>query len=67
MNREWHQAHVLGRGASLEDRIAWHEEHARECRCRPMPDSIAAQIRARDAVAGPGGAERPGPDGAGRE
>ncbi len=52
MNAEWHRAHVLGQHAGLEDRIAWHEEHARECACRPVPAPIAAAIAARADVLG---------------
>ena len=47
MNAEWHRAHVLGLGASVDDRVAWHLEHARACACRPVPDDIAELIRAR--------------------
>ena len=47
MNRQWHQAHVLGQHARLEERLAWHEEHARLCHCRDMPESIARELAAR--------------------
>ena len=47
MNAEWHRAHVLGRGASLDDRVTWHLEHARACGCRAIPAGIVAEIRAR--------------------
>jgi hypothetical protein len=53
MNAEWHRAHVLGQHASLEQRIAWHEEHARECACRAMPASIAQAIATREASPAP--------------
>jgi AcrR family transcriptional regulator/RimJ/RimL family protein N-acetyltransferase len=46
-NKAWHQQHVLGSHARLDDRVAWHLAHARECACRPIPPSIAAAITAR--------------------
>jgi hypothetical protein len=66
MNRQWHQAHVLGQHARLEERLAWHEEHARLCHCRDMPESIARELAARAAAAavpGSSGAEDPAADG----
>ncbi len=50
MNADWHRAHVLGRGASWEDRVLWHEEHARECGCRRPPDDIQAELDRRAAA-----------------
>ena len=47
LNADWHRGHRMPKNPSLAQRIAWHEEHARVCSCRPMPDSIAAAIRAR--------------------
>lgn len=44
LNAEWHRAHVLGSGAPMDRRIAWHIEHARECGCRPIPTSVQRAI-----------------------
>jgi uncharacterized protein YdhG (YjbR/CyaY superfamily) len=44
MNSEWHQEHVLPRGASLEERIAWHREHQKRCACRPIPPKLKQQM-----------------------
>ena len=52
MNREWHQSHVLGQHATQEERIVWHEEHARECACRPVPEPLAADVAALAAARG---------------
>jgi hypothetical protein len=40
LNREWHASNRLGRGADREQRLRWHEEHARVCGCRPIPLSL---------------------------
>jgi len=46
LNREWHAAHVMPKNPTREERIAWHAEHAAVCGCRPVPASIAADVRA---------------------
>ncbi|MET3926158.1 hypothetical protein [Devosia sp. 2618] len=40
INRAWHEAHRLPTNAKLDERIAWHLEHARECGCREMPEGV---------------------------
>jgi len=47
MNADWHRGHVLGRGASPDERVIWHLEHARVCACRAIPADVAAAILAR--------------------
>jgi hypothetical protein len=47
VNADWHRAHVLGSGAPMEARIAWHIEHARECACRPIPETVQRAIDAK--------------------
>ena len=47
LNADWHRGHRMPKNPSLAQRIAWHEEHARVCSCRPMPDSITAALRVR--------------------
>ena len=53
MNADWHRAHVLGRGASWDDRVAWHAEHVRACSCRRPPPDIQAEIDRRSAAGAP--------------
>jgi uncharacterized protein YdhG (YjbR/CyaY superfamily) len=50
MNSEWHKKHVLGKGASLEGRIAWHHEHQKRCACRPIPARLLDQMRRDPAI-----------------
>jgi uncharacterized protein YdhG (YjbR/CyaY superfamily) len=50
MNAEWHKAHPMPRGASLEQRIAWHREHQKRCACRPIPPKLLDQMRRDPAV-----------------
>jgi uncharacterized protein YdhG (YjbR/CyaY superfamily) len=44
MNSEWHRKHVLPRGASPRERIAWHREHQKRCACRPIPPKLREQM-----------------------
>jgi hypothetical protein len=48
VNKAWHDANVMPKKATLEQRIEWHLEHQKQCGCRPVPDSVkrAIEIRA---------------------
>ncbi|MDD4319339.1 MAG: hypothetical protein PHW10_03380 [Candidatus Peribacteraceae bacterium] len=35
INKEWHLAHRMPEKASMDQRIHWHVEHRKHCRCRP--------------------------------
>jgi hypothetical protein len=37
----------MHKNPSPEQRIAWHLEHARHCRCRPIPKGVIALMQAR--------------------
>jgi uncharacterized protein YdhG (YjbR/CyaY superfamily) len=50
MNAEWHKKHVLPRGASLDERIAWHREHQKGCACRPIPSKLLDHMRRAPAI-----------------
>jgi hypothetical protein len=47
INREWHALHKLARNASMEERLHWHLQHAANCGCRDMPDTIRRELEAR--------------------
>jgi hypothetical protein len=44
-NKAWHAAHRMPAKQTLEQRIAWHREHAEQCGCRPIPPSLQKLIR----------------------
>jgi len=50
MNTQWHAQHRLPKGASLEQRIAWHREHQKRCACRPIPPKLQEQMRRDPAI-----------------
>ena len=45
INRTWHEQHRMPRQATLDERIRWHTEHAKECSCRPIPERLLAEIK----------------------
>jgi len=50
INREWHEQHRMPANATLDQRIAWHTEHAKHCSCRPMPGKLMQEIERRKAA-----------------
>lgn len=44
-NREWHEKNRMPKNANLEQRMKWHLEHAKNCRCRPVPESIKKELK----------------------
>ncbi|MGV8841481.1 MAG: hypothetical protein ACWA6X_14415 [Bauldia sp.] len=51
LNAVWHKAHKMPPRATLDQRVTWHIEHAAACGCRPMPESIVAELARRQAAA----------------
>jgi len=47
LNKEWHLAHRMPVNATLDERIAWHQEHKKNCSCRDIPGSLKAVIKKR--------------------
>jgi DNA-3-methyladenine glycosylase I len=40
INAKWHAANPLPRGASDAERLRWHQEHQKQCACKPIPASL---------------------------
>lgn len=51
MNRAWHEAHPMPKNATLDQRVEWHLEHAKECACRDLPESVKAELARRASAA----------------
>jgi hypothetical protein len=45
INKAWHEKNVLGKNAPLAKRISWHLRHQENCSCRPVPTSVANEIK----------------------
>jgi hypothetical protein len=44
INKEWHEKNKMPKNPSLDERMKWHIEHAKNCTCRPIPDKLKAEI-----------------------
>jgi hypothetical protein len=56
INAAWHRANPMPKNPTLDQRIAWHVAHARNCGCREMPEKIRVEAVRRgliEAKAGP--------------
>ena len=47
LNREWHLGHRMPAKATLEQRLEWHLEHAKNCQCRAITGKIAEEMQKR--------------------
>jgi hypothetical protein len=45
--KAWHGANRMPKNATMEQRLAWHTEHAKVCGCREMPASVKAALEQR--------------------
>jgi hypothetical protein len=34
INRKWHLKNLMPKNATFEQRVKWHREHQKNCRCR---------------------------------
>ena len=47
MNKDWHAKNKMPKNPSMSEKITWHLAHAQNCACRPIPESIQAEIKKR--------------------
>ncbi len=40
INAAWHDANPMPKNPTLDQRIAWHIEHAKHCGCRPIAGKL---------------------------
>ncbi len=46
LNAEWHTQHRMPADPTRAQRVEWHAEHALACGCRPVPEALAAEVKA---------------------
>jgi len=44
LNEKWHNENVMPKNPTMEQRVKWHMEHAKNCGCREMPKSVQEEI-----------------------
>jgi hypothetical protein len=47
INAEWHSKHKMPKNPSLDQRLKWHIEHARQCGCRRMSGEVLEEAKKR--------------------
>ncbi|MBU0907106.1 MAG: hypothetical protein KKE05_03015 [Nanoarchaeota archaeon] len=48
INKEWHLSHQMPKNASFEQRVEWHREHGKNCKCRPgFPTKLKKEMKKR--------------------
>ena len=48
INAAWHKEHRMPGNATIEQRIEWHLEHLKNCRCRPdLPVGLKEEMKKR--------------------
>jgi hypothetical protein len=44
INREWHLSNKMPKNPTLDQRISWHVEHSKNCKCRSLHGKILEEI-----------------------
>jgi hypothetical protein len=44
INREWHLENRMPKNPSFEQRVKWHLEHQKNCKCRPIPEKLLEEM-----------------------
>jgi hypothetical protein len=47
INAAWHTSHPMPKNPTLDQRIAWHRQHAKHCACRPIPEKLRVEMERR--------------------
>ena len=47
MNKEWHEKHKMPKNPTVDQRIAWHLDHAKNCSCRKIPGKLSEEMKKR--------------------
>lgn len=50
INKEWHLENKMPKNPTLEQRIKWHQGHAKNCACWPIPSKLLGEIKSNKSV-----------------
>lgn len=45
INKEWHLANKMPKNPTIDERMNWHLEHAKNCSCREMTEKLKQEIK----------------------
>jgi hypothetical protein len=47
INAVWHRAHPMPKNPTMDERIEWHQAHAKACGCRAIHGKILEEMKRR--------------------
>lgn len=47
INKEWHLKNKMPKNPSFEERVKWHLAHQKNCQCRPIPEKLLEEMKAK--------------------
>ncbi|MCH6232852.1 hypothetical protein [Cognataquiflexum rubidum] len=47
INKEWHEQHKMPKNPTIEQRMAWHLAHSKNCSCRKIDGKLAEEMKRR--------------------
>ena len=50
INRDWHRTHKMPKNQTLDQRINWLLDHAKNCACRPLGGKVLEEIKKRGLI-----------------
>jgi len=50
INKDWHLAHKMPKNPTLDQRVIWHTEHAKNCRCRKLEGKMLEEVKKRGLI-----------------
>ena len=45
INKESHLKNKMSQNATFEQRVEWHLEHQKNCKCRPIPEKLLEAMK----------------------
>lgn len=46
INKEWHLSNKMPKNPTRDQRMLWHIEHAKYCKCRPITPKLQKELDA---------------------
>ncbi len=44
LNREWHLKNMMPKNPTHDQRMRWHVEHSKHCKCHPLSEKLQNEI-----------------------
>jgi hypothetical protein len=50
INKEWHGKNKMPKNPTLDQKMEWHSQHAKNCACREIPGKLLPEMKKRRLV-----------------